>query len=478
MNGFFVLMLSALVGLAGCAPPVQSPVQTGELVVVTRSNPLSYYQGSGGSAAGFEHDLVEAFAAAQGWSVRWVDKPTLEAVYRTLEQNEANLGAAALARLPVRQAGLLAGPTLYKTHLQVVGAPGMRVIKSLSQLQRRRVAVQPGTGHAEALARLLPQYPGLRWDMRRDKLPEALLEKLQAREIDAAVLNALDYDLARHFYPDLTPPLSVPGDVEIVWALPRRVDPQLQQRLAAFLSRAEAQGLVSRLYERYFGHVKRLGGQDVSGILDKRLGLLPRYRPLFQQAQDDTGLDWRLLAAIAYQESQWNPLATSPTGVRGMMMLTAETADRMKVANRLDARESILGGARYLLKIRDALPTRIPEPDRTLLALAAYNQGYGHVEDARRLTQFRGGNPDSWADVKRTFPLLARGGHPARVVRHGYTRGGEAVIFVESIRNYRDILMRFEPAWAPYLFDARLRRMVPARPGSLQESGLAPATPG
>ncbi|MDP2852361.1 MAG: transglycosylase SLT domain-containing protein, partial [Gallionella sp.] len=161
-----------------------------------------------------------------------------------------------------------------------------------------------------------------------------------------------------------------------------------------------------------------------------------------------TGIDWQLLAAIGYRESHWNPLATSPTNVRGMMMLTEDTADRMEVKNRLDARESILAGARYLALLREQMPDRIHEPDRTWMALAAYNQGYGHLEDARILTQRAGLNPDSWPDVKKWMPLLNRPGY-YNTLKHGYARGGEAVILVESIRSYHDMLKRLVPDTAP-----------------------------
>ena len=136
------------------------------------------------------------------------------------------------------------------------------------------------------------------------------------------------------------------------------------------------------------------------------------------------------------------------------MMLTGETADRMGITDRLDARQSIIGGAKYLILLKDVLPDRIPEPDRTWLALAAYNQGIGHLEDARRIAQAKGMNPDSWGDVKQALPLLSRGGYE-NVTKYGYARGGEAVIFVESIRNYYDILLRLEKEHRPLLTAAR-----------------------
>jgi len=188
----------------------------------------------------------------------------------------------------------------------------------------------------------------------------------------------------------------------------------------------------------------------VAAFLEKMNSTLPSYRKLFQQAQEITDFDWRLIAALGYQESHWNPLATSPTGVRGLMMLTSDTADHLGVNDRLDPKENVPAGASYLLTLKETLPERIPEPDKTWIALAAYNAGMGHLEDARILAQQNKLNPDSWADLKKALPLLSKTAYYT-ALKHGYARGGEAVIFVENIRNYYNIMMKFEPAYkSPY----------------------------
>jgi membrane-bound lytic murein transglycosylase F len=120
----------------------------------------------------------------------------------------------------------------------------------------------------------------------------------------------------------------------------------------------------------------------------------------------------------------------------------------MGVSDRLDPRQNIIAGARYLKMLRDTLPERIMEPDRTWLALASYNVGYGHLEDARVLTKRHGLNADSWVDVKKTLPLLTRSDFYSTVKR-GFARGGEAVILTENIRNYFDILVRYEESYRP-----------------------------
>ncbi len=209
----------------------------------------------------------------------------------------------------------------------------------------------------------------------------------------------------------------------------------------AFFALIKKDGTLGRLLDRYYGYNERLEPIDAAAFISEINITLPRYRALFKDAAHWSGIEWQLLAAIAYQESHWNPLATSPTNVRGMMMLTEETADRMNVTNRLDVRQSIQAGAQYLVVLKNQLPLRIAEPDRTWMALAAYNQGLGHLEDARILTQRMGMNPDYWADVKKWMPLLKQPEYFDQL-KHGYARGGEAVILVENIRMYYNMLER------------------------------------
>ena len=166
--------------------------------------------------------------------------------------------------------------------------------------------------------------------------------------------------------------------------------------------------------------------------------VLPHYRESFEEAARRAGLDWRLLAAVGYQESRWDPRARSPTGVRGLMMLTRDTALQLGV-DREDARQSILGAGRLLQDIYAQLPRSIREPDRTAMVLAAYNQGYGHLLDARDVADLRGGNPDRWDDVRRALPLLEQA-QWLPVTKYGFARGSEAVAFVERVRGYYAVL--------------------------------------
>lgn len=166
---------------------------------------------------------------------------------------------------------------------------------------------------------------------------------------------------------------------------------------------------------------------------------LPALRPSFEAASRDTGLSWRLLAALGYQESRWRPSAVSPAGAQGVMMLMPLTATKMGVKNVFAADENIMGGARYLSYMRERIPKRIHDPDRTWLAIAAYNMGIGHLEDGRIITQMRKKNPDRWSDVRANLHRLSDPFWHTRVKR-GYANGRETVQFVERVSQFAAIL--------------------------------------
>ncbi|MHB0982989.1 MAG: membrane-bound lytic murein transglycosylase MltF [Thiobacillus sp.] len=449
--------------LAACSQPVPPPEISGELRVGARNSPATYYVAHNGESAGFEHDLILAFSQSQNWSLEWMEKSHPEALFQLLDRHHIHLAAAALPRAVVKDRHLIAGPVLFETPVHVVYRARDKRPRKTADLSGRRLALIVGSGHTPILMRQKRKHPGLAWAALENVWPEELLAQLQAGKYDAVVINGMDFDPMRNVYPELAVAFDIGDTQKIVWALPPRSSQAFRNALARFVEQARKDGTIKRIYERYFGHVRQLDSSDILGILQRRPQRLPELRQHFHEAQTLTGIDWRLLAAIGYQESQWNALATSPTGVRGLMMLTGQTADRMGVPNRLDARQSILGGARYLALMKDSLPARIAEPDRTWLALAAYNQGQGHMEDARRIAQARGGSPDSWADVKEALPYLSRGTY-SKVTRYGYARGGEALHFAENIRNYYDILLRLESNYDP-MINLGSRENAPAAPG-------------
>lgn len=169
---------------------------------------------------------------------------------------------------------------------------------------------------------------------------------------------------------------------------------------------------------------------------------LPQYRRQFEGVAKAYNISWTLLAAQAYQESRWDPHAVSPTGVRGIMMLTRDTASSLGIQNREDPTKSIVGGARYFRDLEKRLPRHIGKTDRISIALAAYNVGMGHIKDAQILASRMGKNPNSWDDLKTMLPLLAQKPY-YETLRYGYARGWEPVRYVKRIRAYHALLQQY-----------------------------------
>ncbi|MEW5710460.1 MAG: membrane-bound lytic murein transglycosylase MltF [Pseudomonadota bacterium] len=449
-------IIPALVLCAACseAPPrLPSALEHGTLVVVTINSPTTVYEDAEGNYAGLEHDLVNAFAGELGLAVRYVFMTDAAQLFKTLEEGRAHLAAAGIPALTPLGARVRFGPTYQTVRFEVVYRTDQPRPRSVADLLGKRLAMVAGSGGAENLRKAATRDAALAWSEMPVEDGLALLARLADGEFDYAVARSNVVAMATDFYPNVGGAFTVGEPTPLAWAFPEEGDPRLLAKAEEFFSRIARDGTLKRLLDRYYGHAGRLGPVDVNGIITRMRSVLPALKPWFQEAERLTGIDWRLLAALGYQESQWDPLATSPTGVRGLMMLTEETADRMGVTDRLDPYQSIIAGARYLLVLKETLPARIPEPDRTWLALAAYNLGFGHLEDGRILAQRKGLDPDAWMDVRQSLPLLSRPDHYMTVQR-GFARGGEAVYLVENVRTYYDILKRFEQRERPLTADA------------------------
>jgi membrane-bound lytic murein transglycosylase F len=395
-----------------------------------------------GPEAEFERELARLFARRLHSTLEIIPLPQDE-VLPALRKHQAHLAAVPL-RLEKNPATLQFGPGYQSVRELVVCNDDISPIKNLAELSTLGLATIAGSAQEVALREAQKRLPSLHWTTQYGRAVQDLLTEVSDGTLDCAAANELQFADARHYYSNLFDNIDIAPPSQLAWGFPEDADPALLEQVRIFFEGIKHDGTLHRLLDRYYGHLNRLDEMDSAAFITGIGTVLPNFRSMFEEAAELTGEDWRLLAALAYQESQWDPLATSSTNVRGMMMLTEDTADWMNVSNRLDARESILAGAKYLLQLKEKMPTRITEPDRTWLALAAYNQGYSHLEDARILTARAGLNPDSWSDVKNWMPLLNRPNYYT-TLKHGYARGGEAVILVESIRNYYDMLKRLEP---------------------------------
>jgi len=279
---------------------------------------------------------------------------------------------------------------------------------------------------------------------------EDLLLAIADGELDATLVDSNIFKINSQFYPRLRAGFTIAEQQPQAWAFLPGDDDSLVQKARSFFKLINENGNLLAIQEQYNENgndLDRVGMFQFMKMVRKRL---PPLMPVFQEVAAAYDLDWHLLAAMGYQESHWDPDAESKTGVRGIMMLTQRTARQLGVHDRLDPEQSIEGGARYFLRMRERVPDRIPEPDRGWMALAAYNMGYGHLEDARVLTEIRGGNPDSWEDVNESLPLLSQEKW-YKQTRYGYARGYEAKQYVENVRSYYESLVWMDTREHPML---------------------------
>jgi membrane-bound lytic murein transglycosylase F len=433
----FLLVLSA------CSNrPLPFPEAEQELIVLTHAGPLTY-DTEGGMSIGFEHDLVQMFATKLGVPVRFVVVPRHE-IHERLMRREAHMAAGWFS--PTSSKSFAFSDPFLSTPDVLVRHEDALPLRNLEQLRGQTVVAQSNRQY-RALRELQKQAPNLTIRESRADTPLDLLADVASRKVEIALVDQAIASIGQNYYPTLQTGLEVGEAQPIAWMFPADGDARLYEQAQAFIAGIRDSRALTALNDRYLGHLERLRPMDVVIFIERIESLLPRYRELFLQAQQETGLDWRLLAALSYQESHWNPLNTSPTGVRGIMMLTEDTADRMGVSNRLDPNESIIAGARYLNILKSYIPQSTLEPDRTWQALAAYNIGPGHFNAARRLAGRKGVDGDSWFEMKKILPLLARPEYYANL-KSGRARGGEAVILVENVRLFYDILLRHQPGSA------------------------------
>ncbi|WP_031382644.1 membrane-bound lytic murein transglycosylase MltF [Halomonas zincidurans] len=436
-----------LLGWPALNPPPEAPLLDAIrardfLQVDTRNTPTTYYQGRQGPT-GFEFELVRRFAERLGVSLSLDSDGNIDDVLDAVRSGKADLGAAALPLDPTLP-GIHFSRAIMTLQPLVVYRRGLPPVAEPGKLLGRSIGVIKGSGAGLVLRELQQDsLPGLSWKESADIEVADLLSLVENGELDVAVIYAHQFKLNRLFFPGVENGFLLGDPLSLAWALPADRGLGLLQRVNRFLDEMQADGTLAALSARYFGQDDYLEYVGARTFIQQANARLDTYKDEFLAAARKTGFDWKLLAALGYQESHWKPEATSPTGVRGLMMLTQSTAEQVGVTNRLDPAQSIDGGARYLKSVKQRLPEEIEEPDRTWMALAAYNVGLGHLYDAQKIAEMRGGDPYAWADVREALPLLQKRKWYSQV-RYGYARGGEPVIYVRNIRRYYEILNYIE----------------------------------
>ena len=421
------------------APPslLDRIIDAGELRFITRNSPTTFFLGPQ-TPQGIEYELARGFAEYLGVQFRIDIAERVDDLLPAVVAGDAHIAAAGLAVDAQRRELVDFGPGYQTSEAQIIYRRGSQRPEEVADLLGKRIEVIAGSAHVRALQIIRRDHPDLRWTERDDISTDALIRRVAAGEIDYAIAASNTFAILRQYHPEVRAAFSIGAPQAIAWALPRGAA-ELREAVAGYFAKIQATGSLRQILDRYYFATQEFDYVGARAFVRHVESRLPLYRRAFEQAESETGFDWRLLAAIAYQESHWRSDAVSPTGVRGIMMLTEPAAAAVAVADREDPEQSIFGGARYLSKMLEKMPDRIPERDRLWMALAAYNIGYGHLEDARILTEISGGNPDVWRDVRERLPLLTDEAWHSRI-RHGFARGDVPVEYVDNVRRYYSLL--------------------------------------
>ncbi|TYK66381.1 membrane-bound lytic murein transglycosylase MltF [Colwellia echini] len=410
-------------------------LERGYINVGTIFGPTNYHSTADGFE-GFEYELAKKYAESLNVELRIIPSYSLDELFIKLNTGEVDVLAAGLSITEKRLQRFRFAPTYQSITQKLVFKQGNirpREVKDLTG----KLMVMTGSSYVENLEKLKQSYNPLNWQETADFDSEELLAKVLNDEIDYTIIDSHSLAINRRYYPEISIGFSIKEPEKLAWMVSKNSQDDLLSSLVEFFGVVHHDGTLLALDDKYYGHIEQFNYVETRTFIKAVSDTLPQYQPLFEKYSQD--IDWRLLAAISYQESHWNPKARSYTGVRGMMMLTLNTAKQMGIKSRLDTEQSIQGGAKYFKRMIAKMPDRIPSPDRVWFALASYNIGFGHLNDARIITQQQGGDPDRWVEVKTRLPLLQQKKYYKKT-KYGYARGEEPVHYVDNIRRYYDTL--------------------------------------
>jgi membrane-bound lytic murein transglycosylase F len=407
----------------------------GELVLITRNNAACFYEGPHGPT-GFEYELANAFADYLGITLRIIIIENEVDMIKALLEEKGDILAPGTPLGGNSSQFVALSPGYFEINQQVVGRRDNKSLKDRSDLTGAAIWVSPGSARMEVLKSL---KNNISLNVISNYNSEELLRMVWNRSLPLTVVESNTMAINHRFYPELMVHCNLGQPQKLTWAMHPH-NRALQSTVDEWFALPDTQSKLDGLIEHYYRHLENFDYVDTVRFHYRIRHRLPYYCTYFQDAAKKFGLDWQLIAAQSYQESHWNPRAKSPTGVRGMMMLTLETSRLMGLKNRLDAKASIFAGTRFLASLHQNIEDGVAEPDRTFMALAAYNLGYGHLQDARQLAKKLGQSTDTWRSIRSVLPLLQQKKYYQNL-SYGYARGEEAVQYVDRIRSYHKILM-------------------------------------
>lgn len=438
---YLLVLLSPIylaIGLKNCSQNIAPPDQTGVLKVSVRPNIIGSID-LNTSWAGLEHRLLEHIAKELNLKLEWAEKDQFGALFSDIENGESHMAAANISVTSKRRQHFIFSEPYLSTRTLIITHASDKSIRSLEDLGNSLVVLSDSS-YSHQLHALTRGQPELHWQEENLKITE-LLDQLEQKKIQASMIDENLFEMFKAFYPNIKVAFALNSETNIAFALPQsEAGRHLMNQINPIIQAPATQALIQKLQKQYLPDP--VAYDPVGTFYFRKLSQsrLVDYVDYFKQAGKAYSLDWRLLAAIAYQESHWNPKAVSPTGVKGLMMLTQNTAKEMGIKNRMDPEQSIFAAAKYLQILLKKMPQRIESENRIWFALAAYNLGFRHLENARVLAQRSGKNPDLWHQVKPFFKQLSDQ-KTALELDSNTVDGEQAAHYVARIQTYYRFLI-------------------------------------
>ena len=472
--GIFTLLLLILLFLGGCHRNGQSRFrdvdslkpeelarldrirQDGVLRVVTEYNSISYFIYRG-QPLGFQFEMLQALANHMDLELEVTVSNDLNKNFRDLQEGTVDLIAMNLTVTADRKKQVNFTSPLLQTRQVLVQRKPERwedmnnkqlessLLRNQLDLAGKTIYVQAGSVYAKRLASLSNEIGGgIR--IREVQLEsEQLVQRVALGEIDYTICDENVGLVNATYFPLLDVGTAVSFPQNVAWAVHLRSD-SLKAEIDRWIEEYRSSRDYALLYHKYFQnrHVYR---NIHSEYYTLGIGKISMYDQIIREESEAIQWDWRLLASMIYQESRFNPQATSWAGAFGLMQLMPGTASRYGVNEQSSPRAQIRAGIKFISWLDERFREDIPDQDeRIKFILASYNIGYGHIQDARRLAEKYGSDPDVWHGsveewlLKKSDPEY----YTDLVVKYGYARGIETFNYVKEVmeryEHYKNII--------------------------------------
>jgi len=410
--------------------------EKGKITVIMTNNANVYYSYRD-EYMGFEYDLVKKFAEFLGVKLE-VITPGWDEMFQALNSGEGDMIAAGVTITKPREKLADFSEGYLEVQQQIIIHKNNNSIDKIKDLNGKKIHIRSQTSYEQRLKEL--KNNGLNIDIVfHENMPtEELIRMVAEKEIEVTVADSNIAKLNQRYYPDIRIAFPISEPQQLGWAVKNNSD-KLRKKINEFFQKIEKNGTFSQIYEHYYRNVSIFDYVDIKRFHRRLRTRLPKYKNIIKKAAEKHGFDWRLIAAMVYQESHFNPYARSYTGVRGLMQVTQRTAGEMGINNRMKPEQSVKAGVAYLAKIYNRFDEIENPATRMQFALASYNVGYGHVRDAQDICRQKGWDPEKWSSLKKALPLLRERKYYKNTT-YGYARGTEPVRYVRRIMTYYDII--------------------------------------